>query len=328
MYSLRDVTDEEWTLFTSTNSLYPYTDLYKKIQEAMGRKVVRHVFEKDGTIIGYFQAVIYPLFKNKNLVYLPYGPMLVVEPDSVMLTKTLAAFGKQHNAVVVRIDPEGKEVKLAETPSLFYRSVYHQPRGEWVLDVRGDVDLLLSVMHKKTRYNVNKAEKQGMFTTMFHGKEILDFTEKFIELNKKNTESHNTTTHPDSYFKTLFELAAEDDKNFIAVTNKDDAVLAINIFIQTNDEVFCPFGASSQQGKTLGAYYHIKWHAILHMKELGVKYFNWGGISVGLHDGYLSGVTQFKQGFGGFARNHGVLYDIIVSQFWYFIYSIKKTILG
>ena len=162
MYSLRDVIDEEWALLTATNALYPYTDLYKKLQESMGRKVVRHVFEQNGTIVGYFQAVVYPLFKNKNLVYLPYGPTLVQDVDATMLAKTMEGLGKQHNAVVVRIDPEGREVKLPETSTIFYRSVYHQPRGEWILDVQGDVDLLLSVMHKKTRYNVNKADKQGM----------------------------------------------------------------------------------------------------------------------------------------------------------------------
>ncbi len=328
MYTFTEVSNDEWVKLTGPTALYPHTLFFGDLQESMGRTVLRRVIEHEGSTVGYFQAVVYPLFKNKTLVYLPYGPVFFSSINESKLSDALKTFGESLTAVLVRIDPEATPTLLQQTPRFFYRSVYHQPRGEWVQDITKSESELLAAMHKKTRYNISKSEKQDLTTRFFNGEHVTAFTEFFIELNSKNTESHQTTTHPDSYFENLFTLLSKDQNHFIAITRKDETVIAMNIFVRIGDEFFCPFGASSEEGKKLGAYYHIKWSAIQHMKSLGGTRFNWGGISVGIEDSYLSGVTQFKQGFGGKVRNHGYLYDIVISKFWYFLYTIKKLTRG
>ncbi len=332
MYTFKEITEaEHWERITK-DAPYPQTTFFGELQ--LGRNFLVKKFEitKNKKCTGYFQAIIYPLFKGKTSIYLPYGPML--HDTSAELLKELGSFlrdiGESHDAVFVRSDFTPPQSILPEPfvpiPQFSYHTAYHQPRGEWILDITPAPDVLLSEMHKKTRYNLRKALKTDLQTKIYSGSDILPWTPAFIEINKINTQSHQTTTHPNSYFNSLFELLSKNTNNFIAVTAQEGSILAINLFVHSEREVFCPFGASTTKGKKLGAYYHIKWHAILHMKEMGVKQFNWGGISVGMHDEYLAGVTTFKKGFGGSELKHGSLYDVVLQPFWYKLYMLRKRL--
>lgn len=332
MYEIIKQSNDENNLLSFTLP-YPQTAIFADLQTEQGFKVEKFIIKNDQDIpeiIGFFQIVIYPLVSNKTSIYIPYGPVLAETNSELVsaVTDFLMQLGKDKNAVFVRTD---FTPTLGTHPSIYkkikpfaYKTAYHQPRGEWLLDITPESDVLLSQMHKKTRYNINKSLRTGLNTQFYSGKDISAWVGTFIALNEQNTASHQTTTHPKEYFKTFFELASKDQQNFIAVTRKEGHVLAINIFIQTRDTVFCPFGASNDLGKKLGAYYHIKWTSILYMKDHGVKTFNWGGVSVRMNDDHLLGVTKFKTGFGGQEIKHGELHDLIIKPFWYHIYMLRK----
>lgn len=305
--------------------------LYKTIQEAQGFKTRQFTITKDSHVVGFFQIIIYPLLKGKTNVYIPYGPVLTETSQELLeeLLVFLKQIGHEENAIFVRTDfsaPEGLSLpqEYKRVPGYAYKTAYHQPRGEWLLVITPSPDELLGAMHKKTRYNIKKSLKQNLETVFYNGKDIEPWVGTFIAINDQNTKEHGTTTHPKKYFRSFFALASKSDDNFIAVTRKEGHVLAINIFVRSGDSVFCPFGASNDIGKKLGAYYHIKWSSILYMKEQGVSTFNWGGVSVGMHDEYLAGVTKFKTGFGGASVPHPPLHDIVISKFWYIAYMFRK----
>lgn len=332
MYSTREITsDTEWEEITRASASYPQSILFKNIQDRLGRNVERFVIKKSDKPVGYFQAIVYPLYKDMTSIYIPYGPVLHETNQDIIdvVTDTFKSLAQKHKAVYVRGDFDGMEdssllTSYKKISGFAYKTVYHQPRGEWILDITPDEGELLEAMHKKTRYNLKKSFKQGLETSFVHGAGLEEWADTFIALNEQNMQSHGTTTHTRDKFKVLFSEMAKRQENFIAVTRKDNHVLAINLFVKNGNSVFCPFGASNDLGKQLGAYYHIKWHAILEMKRLGITEFNWGGISVGLYDQDLTGVTQFKKGFGGYKRNHGELYDLVVKPFWYYLYMFRK----
>lgn len=311
---------------------YPQTSTYKKLQEKQGLDVQRFVITKEEKTVGFFQIIFYPLIKNMTSGYIPYGP--VISQSNPDLLADLAVFlrdlGEKNNAVFIRTDFLDSGLSLPKKykplPQFAYKTVYHQPRGEWLLDISPDPEALLAQMHKKTRYNINKSLKQNLDTSFYFGKDLEPWADTFIALNQQNTSSHKTTTHTKEYFKNFFSVVSKSPENFIAITRKDGHVLAINVFVTNKDEVFCPFGASNDVGKKLGAYYHIKWSSILKMKELGTKRFNWGGVSVSEHDTYLAGVTKFKSGFGGSSVTHPPLHDIVIQPFWYRLYLLRKFI--
>ncbi len=328
MYTFQEVD----AAYTPSFSLpFPQTKLYAHIQQTQGLTTKRFTISKDTAIIGYFQIIIYPLIANKTSIYIPYGPVLTETSEDLVseLSKFLKIIGQKERAVFIRTDFSGITPTLfpkqyKELPGFAYKTAFHQPRGEWLLDITPAADELLAQMHKKTRYNINKSLKQNLETTFFVGKNIEPWADTFVALNDQNTKDHGTTTHPKEYFKSFFTLASESSDNFIAITRKEGHVLAINIFIRTGNSVFCPFGASNDLGKKLGAYYHIKWSSIKYMKDHGVRIFNWGGVSVGMHDEYLQGVTKFKTGFGGEQQVHPPLHDIIILPLWYAVYMFRK----
>jgi len=310
---------------------FPQTNLYAELQASQGFTVEQFIVTHEKTIVGYFQVIIFPLIKAKTSIYIPYGPILAIQSNDLhdQLAVFLKEYGATKQAVFVRVDfsfsgPKQLPQHYKEIPAYAYKTAYHQPRGEWLLDLTPTSDKLLTTMHKKTRYNINKSLKQDLETSIYTGKDIAPWSGTFIALNDQNTKAHGTTTHPKEYFTSFFKLASQDANNFIAVTRKEGHVLAMNVFVRNEDTVFCPFGASNDLGKKLGAYYHIKWTSILHMKDQGVTTFNWGGVSVGMHDEYLAGVTKFKTGFGGMSVTHGPLHDIIVSKSWYYLYMLRK----
>jgi len=327
MYTFLEYTNEQLPFDLS----FPQSELYAKIQTKQNFGVDRFVIKEQNSIIGFFQTITYPLIKSKTSIYIPYGPVLTkTDPDLITeMTIFLQKLGVQKNAVFIRTDFSTQEqISLPKTyreiPGYAYKTAYHQPRGEWLLDITPTVDELLGAMHKKTRYNIKKSLKQDLETSFFSGKDLVPWADTFIALNQQNTSSHKTTTHSKSYFKSFFEFAGESSENFIAITRKEGHVLAINLFIVNNGLAFCPFGASNDLGKKLGAYYHIKWSSIQHMKDMGTTLFNWGGVSVGMHDDYLLGVTKFKTGFGGASFTHPPLRDIIIKPFWYNLYMFRK----
>jgi len=339
-YSVRynDTNMYSFTKYEQAESLpfdlpFPQTNLYKELQQEQGFEVEQFVIKKEEKTIGFFQITVYPLIKNKTSIYIPHGPVMTESNPELLheLAMFLKQLGQDKNCVFVRTDFSGVTPDLLpplykSIPDFAYKTVYHQPRGEWILDITPTEEALLANMHKKTRYNVNKSIRENLETQFYAGKNLEPWADTFIALNDQNTKEHNTTTHPKQYFKTLFLLAAQSDDNFIAVTRKEGHVLAINIFIKTGNQYFCPFGASNDVGKKLGAYYHIKWHSIIYMKQHGGESFNWGGVSVGMNDDYLSGVTKFKTGFGGSSLTHLPLHDIVIQPFWYHLYMLRKRI--
>ena len=311
----------------------PYTqrDIYKTLQDTQGRNTHSFLINEGNDVVGYMMLVIFPLLRDLTHIYIPYGPVLMKESEEIHtgIKKFLRDFGMKHNAVFTRLDfynPSKFLEMYTPLSKAAYHAPYFQPRGEMLLDLSPDKEMLLANMHKKTRYNIRKSERNDLETKVVKGKDIKIWADTFIALNEQNSSSHGTTTHPKSYFKSLFGLLSRSEDHFIAITRKESHVIAINVFVVFDDYAYCPFGASNDLAKKLGAYYHIKWRSILYMKERGIKTFNWGGVSVSKHDTYLSGVTAFKSGFGGESMTHNPIVQIVHKPFWNILYLLRKRL--
>jgi lipid II:glycine glycyltransferase (peptidoglycan interpeptide bridge formation enzyme) len=74
----------------------------------------------------------------------------------------------------------------------------------------------------------------------------------------------------------------------------------------------------------MGAYPFTKYESIKKMKEMDLKYFNWGGISSGKYDSHLQGITDFKLRFGGNKKKYNEFYDLVTNWPIYILYLIRK----
>jgi lipid II:glycine glycyltransferase (peptidoglycan interpeptide bridge formation enzyme) len=82
------------------------------------------------------------------------------------------------------------------------------------------------------------------------------------------------------------------------------------------------YGASSYEHRQIMAPYLLQWHAILEAKKDGCLIYDFLGISGGgksAWDKRLSGVTEFKQKFGGEAVHYAKTAEFTFRPFWRFL---------
>lgn len=322
---LQEVTNQKlWDDLAVTH--WQHTWEYGCVQELSNRIVSRYIITDNNETIGFFQMVTYPLCKNKTISYLPYGPVFFnkqIQKQLQGVEKMLHNLGQEKNSILVRAELPNNNV-FSKLPLFAYQTSFHQARGEVVLQITKNVSDNFS---KSTKRNIKKASKNNLQTNFYHGHDIVSQLNNFLSINAANTASHGTTTHDKTYFTNLFDVLSQNDNNFVATVYDEHAnSLAINIFTVFNEICYCPFGASTDAGKKLGAYYQIKHDSIGHMQKNGISEFNWGGISIGKNDKNLSALNSFKLGFGGKEKHHNDLYDVVISPVWYYLYLLRSWI--
>ena len=316
---------------------------YGEIQEKNNRIVRRYtIYTPDNKkLLGYFQLVVYPGIGTQAIGYIPHGPNVDVDqwedhmgPE---LQSALICIGRDLSCMYVRVEPQAelgiynkRIIGLGiPIPRFAYRSSFNQPRGEAVTNLEFDEETLVKQLSKSTKRNIAKAKKNNLTCSFYYGTDMLGYCDEFIALNTTNTESHGTTTHTDTYFHTLFSTLSQHSDNFIARVLYEGEVCAINIFTvwgtEHNTYSFCPFGASNDTGKKLGAYYFVKWCSLVEMKQT-IGSFNWGGVSLGYNDDNLRGVTTFKQGFESTSLDLGPLHDVVIQPLPYYSYLVYSYI--
>ena len=333
---LQNVSADDYKAFP--HSFWQQTHDYGAIQERSGRKVVRRVIKESDTVLGYFTLVIYPFFGSYSFGYMPYGPIMLetLSPDQInQYEKELRDLAHEHRLVFVRHDTDCRSdstnISLGTpVPPFLQHSSFHQPRGEGILNIAPELDQIKANFSKSTKRNVNRSLKQDLKIEFHYGSDMYSSKDSFIALNEANIRSHGTTTHSDSYFRSLFEVLAKSENNFVANVYHDDILVASHIICTWFDGsiklAYCPFGASSDTGKDVYAYYFLKYKTIEHLQSFGVAQWNWGGISISDTDSHLKGVDQFKRGFGIRAHEHSLLRDSVYKKLLYKIYVLKKTI--
>jgi hypothetical protein len=216
---------------------------------------------------------------GKKIAHIPHGPIFFTKQkneDLKNIKKFLQNFSKKHNIIFLRLELK-KNKLFFKTPSFAYHTSFAQPRAEMILDISKPTKEIYNNFKKDIKRNIKKAKKNSLKTDFIFSKEILNEKENFIRMNKQNMQSHNKTTHTDKYLSNFLILLSKTKKGFISKTyetKNPKNILSYNIFVVSKDTAFCPYGASTQEGKKMGAYPFTKYESIKKMKEMDLKYFN------------------------------------------------------
>ena len=304
-----------------------HTDEYATFQTTLGRQVERWtIHSPQGEMVGYLVLLMFPLHRGSRFAYAPYGPVLWIPLDEE-LTKAIKAFlytyAQEERLAWVRVqgDEERLGGKLGLSPPLWtYRGSFAQPRAEAILALDKKREDVWAGFSRTTKRNLRKALSQALELTWYQEREIRESLDDFVALNQANISQHGTTTHERAYFEKLLTQVSENPHNRMVVVRQGSEIVAMNLVTVFGRQAFCPYGASSQRGKDLGAYYLIKWEIIQDCLSRELEEFNWGGIATGEHDQHLLGLNQFKLGFGTTPRTYPPYQDIVLSRVLYALY--------
>lgn len=309
--------------------------MYGKWQEMSGRKVRRFEIKQGEEIIGFFQAVIYPLVFSKKFIYMPHGPILTEKPDEKFwkqFKEETARVAKEENAIFARFDifpkiENNSEKFFKKTPIYSYRSSYFQPKFEWILNLEKPEEKILSDMHPKTRYNIGLAERHNIEIEII-SENFNEYFDSFYKLLEETAKRDNFNLHPKDYYLNILEIL-DSNNAFLAVARYDSNILLVNLVLLYGKTAYFIFGGSSGEHKNLMFSHLAQWESIKEAKTRGLAVYNFGGVQ-GSDKDYenYEGISVFKKRFGGLLLEYSDSYDLILKPLLYKLYNLRKWLLN
>jgi lipid II:glycine glycyltransferase (peptidoglycan interpeptide bridge formation enzyme) len=166
-----------------------------------------------------------------------------------------------------------------------------------ILDITQSEEEILKQMRKTTRYEIRKAEKEGITVKVSENPDDLqEFYKHQLFLAKK----HAFVPFSYTFLRKQFETFVQEHKAVLFHSMLEETLLASAFVIFYNQEAVYHYGISTPENSHLPGSYACQWAAIKEAKKRGMKKYNfWGVAPQGASHHRFSGVSIFKRGFGG-----------------------------
>lgn len=256
--------------------------------------------EENGHIIGAMSVIGIKNPNGKYFLYAPRGP--VCDFKNYDLVKQLIdeaeVLAEKHSAFLLRMDPEvdfnDKIIYEYQKRGYDFRTYgtdnhsFTQPRYNMILEIESqDEDTLFESFSSATRRNIRKSYRNDIETIRETNESTLD---TFYELTKIMADRQEIGHRPKEYFQRLIDHL---DGQIFTSYYKGKA-LSSSLLIPYNDKVYYLYAASSNENRNKMPNFNMIWEEIKWSKELGYKYFDFGGVfTVDSQDG----LYRFKEGF-------------------------------
>jgi lipid II:glycine glycyltransferase (peptidoglycan interpeptide bridge formation enzyme) len=284
-------------------------------------KALSFLIEFDGYEKKPLLALSRRLAPGFSFAYVPWGPQLPTDFPADGRVQALAQLAEKlkpflaRNTVFIRFDPpwyceDGEDfaaVSHNESASLatsgFRRAAADiQPPDTVIVNLDLPGEQILASMKSKWRYNISLAGKKGVQVNTGGGKEL----ETFYDLLKETAQRDGIAIHNFDYYKTLFEICGQRNKNgegvelrLYTAVHEGDTLAAIVVLFRAQYATYL-YGASSNEKRNLMAPYALQWKAMQDAKEAGCQYYDLFGIPPNEDPNHpMAGLYRFKTGFGG-----------------------------
>lgn len=165
-------------------------------------------------------------------------------------------------------------------------------------------DELWKLVESKQRNCIRKGAKSGVEFLVCRGEESLVYLSYFQRL-RQQTQQHAITKHArasmllksDEFFRSLFL----NNNSILFIGKADNQVATVALMVQSGKTVYYYSGGSDYElNKKYSCSAFILWKSICYCNELGIKYFDMGGVPTQpTKDHPAYGVYAFKRSFGG-----------------------------
>jgi lipid II:glycine glycyltransferase (peptidoglycan interpeptide bridge formation enzyme) len=298
---------------------------WRKFQESAGHRTF--FVESEGfsaSVIEHNLPIVGKYF------YCPRGPVIKSQISNLKSKiNSLIDLAKKENVGWIRIDPENEDTLNSIKKSIDYKieKAPHdmQPKEIFVLDIIKPEEQLLAEMKSKTRYNIKLAQKSGVAIR------ITNNIEEFLKLTKEMATRQGIGTHPDGYYRKMFENLPENMLK-LYVAEYEGKIIAANLMLYFGDTATYLHGASSNENRNVMAPYLLQWQAILDAKKAGYKFYDFGGIktlNIQTSNDW-AGITKFKLGFSPNTQplEFPGSYDIVINNGKYLGYKLFSLFFG
>jgi len=302
------------------------------------------VFKGDKLILGA-QILVKKASFLGNIMYIPHGPVFheVEELSEGIgnLNSHLIDYARSNNCFSIEIEPMIGEFveKEAVTAGLqhysheeifqifqnagYQRSLRNvQPKYKLFYDLAFDDETLMSMMKKKTRYNVKLAKKKGVIISKYYldDPKIEDKLKKFYEiLIQTQKRAKGYPVRPYRSFLCLIKQFSETKNLVLFEASYQNMTIAMNISEFTKNWASSFYASSTREHTNVKATYLLRWESIKEAKNYGSRVYDFWGIMPGAkeHEGY----TKTKLSFGGVRFDTVGVMTYPISALQYFVWD-------
>lgn len=330
---------EKWneTVFALDNFHYLQTKEWGDFKNQYGWRPLRYVIEENGEVIGamHFLKKRTPL--GKNILYCPKGPLIKKSHANKKifweeLKKNLGKIGLEHNAFLVKIEPQIETKDIDE--GLIDKKVFIPARPVQLTNctIINDLELkeeeVLKRMRKNARYNIRLAQKNNILITENNSRDGL---ENFLKLYYAVGKRTGVFLRNKRYIASLLKFFINKGRAKIFLAEQDDNFLAGAVIFIIPPRAWYAYGGSVRENKNAMPSYLLQFEIIKKLKNLGVRQYDLGGVPC-LNDGgaqkFMSGLYTFKSHFGGDYKEFFGTFDVPLKKTYYEIWNKTEYLLN
>jgi len=182
----------------------------------------------------------------------------------------------------------------------------------FVIDLDKDEEKMLKHFHPKTRYNIKKAQKEGVL--IFEDNSDNTF-KKYLKLTKETIERQKFFAHSQKYHELMWQTLYPNIAKLFVAKYKNE-IITTWILFQWKDTLYYPYGASTHKYKNVMANNLMLWEIIKYAKKEKLKYFDLWGREEG------KGFTNFKSGYNPQIVEFIGTWDLVVFKNYYNLYLL------
>ncbi len=263
-----------------------------------------------------------------------YAPRLTQnvkrKTQNVKLLENIKEIGQKENCLFFRFDSLRadsadknwlKELGAVKAPKEI------QPRNTIMVDLVPAEDEVLAQMKSKWRYNIRLAEKKGVTVRESIAADDLDEFYRLAEITARRDKFH---IHERKYYQVLLNTLAPAGLARLFIAEYQGKILAASLVSFYKDTATYMHGVSSDENRNLMAPHLLQWRAMQAAKRRGCTRYDLYGVAPAESAGALnhpwSGITRYKEGFGGKRVDYIGAYDIVYRPFWYGVMKIAMKI--
>lgn len=284
----------------------------------LGDTVLRRGIELDGELLGVWQGIVKNARRGRYLE-VPGGPLLDWTNEELVqrATAMIRLAAQEEGCVFARIRPqvEASTQSAAQFKVWGYRKAPMHLHAEHtnILDLRqAEVDML-TAMRRQTRYEVRRADKQGLMVSRSSGEVAID---EFIAVQADTARRQGFVPSSSVFLRQLAVVFGDNLHLYRAF--KDGQLLNLALVIYSGAEADYYEAASTPESRAYAGAYALQWQAIRDAKAAGLARYNFWGIAYSNdpHHRY-AGVTTFKRGFGGVDVTYIAAQDLVLRPLAY-----------
>jgi len=275
---------------------------------------------------------------GRSLLYAPRGPVLdwsdadlfsrllgeireVARDVGGIALKTDPCVPVERKDVAAMIDGAGFVFAGDDDPDLGGT----QPRYVMKTDLTAEPDEIMAGFHQKWRYNVRLSERRGI--------EVREGTREdlpgFYEILEGTAERDEFRVRSYEYFESIHDILAEDGLAQLFVAEFEGEIVAgVLVFMMGNEAVYVYGGSAPEHYKHMPNH-RLHWEIMLWARERGCTAYDFRGVSKEVDGeplGELGGLNRFKRGFNAQYIEYIGEYDLVLSPFWYGLYSLAMKV--